>query len=44
MWRVPADQWEHELAGGAMIGPLDLTAEIARWGDKVTGAAAGSIT
>ncbi len=44
MWRVPADQWEGELAGGAMIGPLDLDAEIARWGDQVTGAAAGSIT
>jgi catechol-2,3-dioxygenase len=44
MWRVPADQWEHELADGPMIAPLDLEAEIARWGDQVTGAAAGSIT
>jgi catechol-2,3-dioxygenase len=44
MWRVPADQWEHELANGQMIAPLDLEAEIARWGDQVTGAAAGSIT
>src|SRR5215475_8910464 len=44
MWRVPADQWEHELAEGPMIAPLDLEAEIARWGDQVTGAAAGSIT
>jgi catechol-2,3-dioxygenase len=45
MWRVPADQWEQEMAGGGpMIAPLDLAAEIARWGDRVTGAAAGSIT
>ncbi len=44
MWRVPADQWEIELADGPPIGPLDLEAEIARWGDQVTGAAAGSIT
>jgi catechol-2,3-dioxygenase len=44
MWRVPADQWEHELGDGPMIAPLDLEAEIARWGDRVTGAAAGSIT
>jgi len=44
MWRVPADQWEHEMASGAMIGPLDIEAEIARWGDQVTGAAAGSVT
>ncbi len=44
MWRVPADRWEQETASGAMIGPLDLDAEIARWGDLVTGAAAGSIT
>jgi catechol-2,3-dioxygenase len=44
MWRVPADDWERETATGAMIGPLDLEAEIARWGDRVTGAAAGSVT
>jgi catechol-2,3-dioxygenase len=44
MWRVPVDQWEKELADGPAIGPLDLAAEIARWGDQVTGAAAGSIT
>ena len=44
MWRVPADQWEIELADGPPIGPLDLEAEIVRWGDQVTGAAAGSIT
>ncbi len=25
-----------------MIAPLDLEAELARWGDRVTGAAAGS--
>jgi len=45
MWRVPADHWEAEAAGGPMIGPLDLDAEIARWGSgQETGAAAGSIT
>ncbi len=45
MWRVPADKWEQELADGAMIAPLDLEAELARWGgDQMTGAAAGSIT
>jgi catechol-2,3-dioxygenase len=44
MWRVPADQWEQETASGPMIGPLNLEAEIARWGDQVTGAAAGSVT
>jgi catechol-2,3-dioxygenase len=45
MWRVPAEDWESELAGGDMIQPLDLEAELARWGDdRVTGAAAGSVT
>jgi catechol-2,3-dioxygenase len=44
MWRVPADAWEQEMAQGDMIAPLDLDAEIARWGGKVTGAAAGSVT
>jgi catechol-2,3-dioxygenase len=44
MWRVPAEYWEQELAGGEMIAPLDLEGELARWGDRVTGAAAGSIT
>jgi catechol-2,3-dioxygenase len=44
MWRVPADHWEEETASGPMIAPLDLEAEIGRWGDQVTGAAAGSIT
>jgi catechol-2,3-dioxygenase len=44
MWRVPAQDWEEELRGGAMIGPLDLEGEIARWGGRVTGAAAGSVT
>ncbi len=44
MWRVPADRWEEETASGPMIAPLDLEAEIGRWGDQVTGAAAGSIT
>ncbi|HCU96319.1 MAG TPA: glyoxalase, partial [Actinobacteria bacterium] len=44
MWRVPADHWEQEMASGSMIQPLDLEAEVARWGDQVTGAAAGSVT
>jgi catechol-2,3-dioxygenase len=44
MWRVPAEDWEGELASGPMIGPLDLEAALARWGGRVTGAAAGSAT
>ncbi|HEV2452474.1 MAG TPA: VOC family protein [Streptosporangiaceae bacterium] len=44
MWRVPAADWESELAEGEMIAPLDLDAALARWGDEVTGAAAGSAT
>jgi catechol-2,3-dioxygenase len=46
MWRVPAENWEREIAAadGAMIAPLDLDAELARWGEKATGAAAGSVT
>jgi catechol-2,3-dioxygenase len=44
MWRVPAEDWEAETRSGAMISPLDLDAELARWGDRVTGAAAGSVT
>jgi catechol-2,3-dioxygenase len=44
MWRVPAEDWEAETRDGAMIAPLDLEAELARWGDRVTGAAAGSVT
>jgi catechol-2,3-dioxygenase len=44
MWRVPAEEWEAELAGGPMIAPLDLEAALARWGDRATGAAAGSVT
>jgi catechol-2,3-dioxygenase len=45
MWRVPAQDWEAELAEGDMIAPLDLDAAIARWGrDQATGAAAGSPT
>jgi catechol-2,3-dioxygenase len=44
MWRVPAEDWERETQDGAMIAPLDLEAELARWGDRVTGAAAGSVT
>jgi catechol-2,3-dioxygenase len=44
MWRVPAENWDEEMAGGDMILPLDLEAEIARWGDRITGAAVGSVT
>jgi catechol-2,3-dioxygenase len=44
MWRVPAEDWEQEMQSGEMIAPLDLEGEIARWGDRVTGAAAGSVT
>jgi catechol-2,3-dioxygenase len=44
MWRVPAEDWEQEMKSGATIAPLDLEGEIARWGDRVTGAAAGSVT
>ena len=44
MWRVPAETWEHEMQAGDMIAPLDLEGELARWGDRVTGAAAGSVT
>jgi catechol-2,3-dioxygenase len=44
MWRVPAENWAEETAGGSMIMPLDLEGEIARWGDRATGAAAGSVT
>jgi catechol-2,3-dioxygenase len=44
MWRVPAEAWEQEMSSGEMIAPLDLDAELARWGDLVTGAAAGSVT
>jgi catechol-2,3-dioxygenase len=44
MWRVPAESWAEEMRGGEMIAPLDLEAELARWGDRVTGAAAGSVT
>jgi catechol-2,3-dioxygenase len=44
MWRVPAEAWEQEMQAGAMIAPLNLEDELARWGDRVTGAAAGSVT
>jgi catechol-2,3-dioxygenase len=44
MWRVPPEDWEREMQSGGMIAPLDLEAEIARWGDRITGAAAGSVT
>src|SRR5216684_4147209 len=44
MWRVPAETWEHEMQAGDMIAPLDLEGELARWGDRITGAAAGSVT
>jgi len=44
MWRVPAEDWEQEMDQGDLVGPLDLDAELARWGDRPTGAAAGSAT
>jgi catechol-2,3-dioxygenase len=44
MWRVPAESWEAETRGESMIAPLNLDGELARWGDRVTGAAAGSST
>jgi catechol-2,3-dioxygenase len=44
MWRVPAEDWEQEMQAGEMTAPLDLERELARWGDRVTGAAAGSVT
>jgi catechol-2,3-dioxygenase len=44
MWRVPAEDWDEELGKGTMIAPLDLDADLARWGDRITGAAAGSAT
>jgi catechol-2,3-dioxygenase len=44
MWRVPAEDWDAEMAAGEMIAPLDLESELVRWGDRVTGAAAGSVT
>ena len=44
MWRVPAEDWGGELKQGDMIAPLDLDGALARWGDQVTGAAAGSAT
>jgi len=44
MWRVPAEDWEAELRSGPPIGPLDLEGARARWGDRATGAAAGSVT
>ena len=44
MWRVPAEDWEAELSSGPMIAPLDLDEARARWGDRATGAAAGSVT
>jgi catechol-2,3-dioxygenase len=44
MWRVPAEDWKQELSRGAMTAPLDLEDAVAQWGDRVTGAAAGSAT
>jgi catechol-2,3-dioxygenase len=45
MWRVPAEDWQAEMANGGMVLPLDWDATLARWGrDQVTGAAAGSPT
>ena len=44
MWRVPTEDWEDELKSGPGIAPLDLDEARARWGNRVTGAAAGSVT
>ena len=44
MWRVPAEDWAAELGSGPMIAPLNLDEARARWGDRATGAAAGSVT
>jgi catechol-2,3-dioxygenase len=45
LWRVPAEDWEAELADGGMTLPLDWDATLARWDrDQETGAAAGSPT
>jgi catechol-2,3-dioxygenase len=45
MWRVPAEDWDAEMADGGVTLPLDWDATLARWGrDQVTGAAAGSPT
>ncbi len=43
MWRVPEQDWKQERQKGD-IAPLDLDAALDRWGDLVTGAAAGSPT
>lgn len=43
MWRVPHEDWP--TTGDTGPRPLDLAAELARWGsDLKTGAAAGSVT
>jgi catechol-2,3-dioxygenase len=45
MRRVPAEDWEAEMAEGGMTVPLNWDNALARWGrDRVTGAAAGSAT
>jgi catechol-2,3-dioxygenase len=46
MWRVPAEDWDAELAaGGGMTLPLDWDRTLERWDqNKVTGAASGSPT
>ena len=45
MWRVPAEDWDAELAKGHMTVPLDWDAALAHWGaDRLTGSASGSPT
>jgi catechol-2,3-dioxygenase len=45
MWRVPAEDWDAEMAKGGGTVPLDWDATLEQWGaDRVTGAAAGSAT
>jgi catechol-2,3-dioxygenase len=45
LWRVPAEDWDAEMAQGGMTVPLDWDATLAHWGpDRLTGAASGSAT
>ncbi len=45
MWRVPAEDWDAEMAKGGQTVALDWDATLAQWGaDRVTGAASGSAT
>jgi catechol-2,3-dioxygenase len=40
LWRVPAEDWDAEMAKGGMTVPLDWDATLTHWGpDRLTGAA-----